>query len=75
MATYDDRESGSNDLRIRYAALARAWERRMAHGGFEPGVVVEAVSPERRGGLVSGEYGDLIWRMTRVTKRAAALSK
>jgi hypothetical protein len=73
LATYDDRDRPSNDLRIRYAALARAWERRMAHGGFEPGVVVEAVSPERRGGLVSGEYGDLIWRMTRVARRAAAL--
>lgn len=66
LARYDDLDRPGNDLRIRYAALARAWERRMKHGGFEPGVVVTAVSPERLGGaLVSGEYGDLIWRLTR----------
>jgi hypothetical protein len=71
LASYDDLDRPSNDLRIRYAALARAWERRMERGGFEPGVVVKAVSPERRGGVVSGEYGDLIWRVTRVANGPA----
>jgi hypothetical protein len=72
LAHFDDPARAGNDLRIRYAGLARSWERRMERGGFEPDVVVRAVPPGRlAGALVGGEYGDLTWRLARVGGLAA----
>ncbi|HYY44251.1 MAG TPA: hypothetical protein VE975_03580 [Actinomycetota bacterium] len=34
VARYDDTRLARNDLRIRYARLASAWDARMVHGGF-----------------------------------------
>jgi hypothetical protein len=66
LARYDDPHRANNDLRIRYAALARAWDRRMEEEGFDANVVVRAVPPGEVGGaLVAGEYGDLFWRLSR----------
>jgi hypothetical protein len=44
LASYDDPRLNGNDLRIRYADLARAWNRRMAAGGFRYDYIVVRAS-------------------------------
>ncbi len=39
VAAYEDPRLPGNDLRIRFADLARDWSRRMRHGGFAPDYV------------------------------------
>lgn len=40
LADYDDPTLEGNDLRVRFSELARAWDRRIASGGFRPTHVV-----------------------------------
>jgi hypothetical protein len=64
LAHYDDVRLDGNDLRIRYADLARAWDATIAEGGFEPThVVVPAAEAAAAGGdvVAEGEYDGEAW--------------
>lgn len=68
IAAYDDRRLHGNDLRIRYADLARAWDERIAAGGFDPtwrivplGEVALGVEPAE-----IGHFGERDWALVRV---------
>jgi hypothetical protein len=66
LARFDDPRLEGNDLRIRFAELAAAWDRRVAGAGFEPSVVV--VSPDARPSgevLERGRFGGRAWVVVR----------
>jgi len=53
LADYDDPTLEGNDLRVRFADLAHAWDRRMAAGGFRPThTVLPADRAPRNGGIL-----------------------
>jgi hypothetical protein len=59
LAHYDDPRLSSNDLRIRYAALAGAWEKRLRSAGGFPASheVLPAGGPRAPGGVVVARGG------------------
>ncbi|MDQ3751535.1 MAG: hypothetical protein M3333_01410, partial [Actinomycetota bacterium] len=65
LADYDDPTLEGNDLRVRYADLARAWDRRMAAGGFRPNYVVLPVgeAPGDREVLERGTFEGRRWAL------------
>lgn len=66
LARYDDPRLHGNDLRIRYADLAREWDQRMGAGGFTPThMVIEtgARTPYVGETLVSGPFGGQEWTL------------
>ncbi|MDQ3532619.1 MAG: hypothetical protein M3456_09675, partial [Actinomycetota bacterium] len=66
LAAYDDPTLEGNDLRVRFAGLARAWDRRMAAGGFSEDYLVlraDALTGGREI-LEEGTYGGRRWALT-----------
>jgi hypothetical protein len=63
LADYDDARLSHNDLRIRYADLARRWDARMAGQGFDPDYVAVRVSDAPPGAdpILSGRFRDEEW--------------
>lgn len=64
IAHYEDVRFEGNDLRIRFADLAREWDERVAGDGFEPThVVIPSSGPVRDVGevLAHGEFEDELW--------------
>lgn len=64
LATYDDPRLVGNDLRIRFADLARAWDERIATGGFEAHYVIRRSEDPVADEIVSGEFHGERWVMT-----------
>ncbi|HEV2756213.1 MAG TPA: hypothetical protein VG318_10625 [Actinomycetota bacterium] len=66
LAEYDDPRFEGNDLRIRYAELARRWDEAVADGGFTPThVVVPAFMGAHVGPVVArGRFGGETWLLT-----------
>jgi len=67
LARYDDDRLVGNDLRIRYADLARRWDQRMASGGYDPDyrVLYPRLAPPGSEPIVSGEFGHKRWWLIR----------
>jgi hypothetical protein len=67
LARYDDDRLAGNDLRIRYADLARRWDLRTASGGYDPDyrVLYPRLAPPRSEPIVSGEFGHKQWWLIR----------
>ena len=65
LATYDDPRLEGNDLRIRYAQPAAAWDRRMAAGGFAPDYVVRAAGRACGTVLARGRFDGRRWALCR----------
>jgi hypothetical protein len=67
LARYDDDRLVGNDLRIRYADLARRWDLRMASGGYDPDyrVLYPRLAPPGSEPIVSGEFGHKRWWLIR----------
>jgi hypothetical protein len=65
LADYDDPTLEGNDLRVRYSDLARAWDRRMAAGGFRANYVVLPVGevPGDREILEQGTFEGRRWAL------------
>ena len=63
LASFDDPRLQRNDLRIRYKDLARAWDARIAAGGFEADYVVEPGIPGDGRGLLSGVFEGEVWTL------------
>ncbi|MDQ3952217.1 MAG: hypothetical protein M3279_04540 [Actinomycetota bacterium] len=64
IAQYDDPRLDGNDLRIRYADLARAWDARVAADGFEPTFFVipaTAATSDIGGVAARGEFEGEEW--------------
>lgn len=63
LATYDDGRLSHNDLRIRYKALARQWDERVAGAGFDPDYRVMRASdaPAEATPIVTGTFRDEDW--------------
>jgi hypothetical protein len=63
LASYDDARLTNNDLRIRYAGLAREWDERSSTEGFEPDyrVVRADDAPPNAEPIVIGEFRDEEW--------------
>ena len=63
LASYDDPRLAGNDLRIRYADLAAAWEKRMNDGGFEADytALLEADAPSGVSVVARGTFRDESW--------------
>lgn len=68
LAHYEDVRLDGNDLRIRYAELARAWDEAIASGGFEPTHLVRPARGPLLGGEVvaEGRFEDELWLLLRV---------
>ncbi|MDQ3914326.1 MAG: hypothetical protein M3323_03205 [Actinomycetota bacterium] len=68
LAAYDDPRLDGNDLRIRYAELARRWDEAVAAGGFTPThSIVPGFAGEHAGRVVAqGKFGGAIWLLTEV---------
>lgn len=67
IAEYDDRRLRGNDLRIRYADLADAWNRRMAEGGFDATwrIVPLEDLPPGSAPVETGSFGERSWALIR----------
>ena len=66
LARYDDPRFEGNDLRIRFADLAREWDERVGAGGFAPTHVVleaEAHAPLAGEPLVMGTFDGVSWTL------------
>ena len=63
LATYDDPRLAGNELRIRFADLARAWDHRIATGGFDPDFIVRRSETPVPGEIVSGDFDGERWVM------------
>ncbi len=64
LAHYDDPRLDGNDLRIRYAELADAWDDAIAAGGFEPTHLVVPASEPAPGEVVAeGEFEGESWSL------------
>jgi hypothetical protein len=63
LASYDDARLTNNDLRIRYADLAREWDERSSAEGFAPDyrVVRADEAPPNAVPIVIGEFRDEEW--------------
>lgn len=61
LADYDHPDLERNDLRIRFADLARRWEERMAAGGFPPDFTV--VEGSHADAVASGTFDDRRWSL------------
>jgi hypothetical protein len=69
LAEHDDPQLDSNDLRIRYAELAAAWQQRVSGPGFEPDyVALNPLGPIVPGGrtVASGLFEDAVWSLVKV---------
>lgn len=69
LADYDDPRLDGNDLRIRYADLAAAWEERRAGEGFERDwlAVKESDAPPGAVPVARGTYRGEVWLLLRTT--------
>ncbi|HVM33784.1 MAG TPA: hypothetical protein VM784_00360 [Actinomycetota bacterium] len=67
IAEYDDQRLEGNDLRIRYADLADAWNRRMAAGGFDATwrIVPLEDLPSGSAAVETGFFGERTWALIR----------
>lgn len=66
LARYDDPRLEGNDLRIRYADLAAAWDRRMAGDGFAATAVARRVGDSGASTgevMAAGAYGGQRWEL------------
>ena len=64
LARYDDARLDSNDLRIRYAALAEEWDRQMTTTGFDADFyLIPAPEGPAPASLERGEFGGRRWIM------------
>ena len=64
LARYDDARLGSNDLRIRYADLAEAWDRQMTTTGFSADYyLIPAPEGTAPASLERGTFGGRDWIM------------
>ena len=68
LARYDDPRLEGNDLRIRFAELAEAWNARMRRGGFDVDFRIALVRSQR-GVLESGAYRGERWALVRERER------
>ena len=69
LAHYDDPRLGSNDLRIRYADLARRWNETIAAGGFRADyLVLPAAGEGNQPSLVRGAYKGDDWVMIKLSR-------
>lgn len=70
LAAFDDPRLEGNDLRIRYRALARRWDERIAGGGFEPTHRVGSVDPGSAvpGVLAEGTFEGDRWVLTEIRR-------
>ncbi|MDQ3956991.1 MAG: hypothetical protein M3273_01580 [Actinomycetota bacterium] len=68
LAAYDDPRLDGNELRIRYADLARAWDRRAAAADFAPTHVVALSTLRGAAGeeLVTGTFEGETWTLRRL---------
>jgi hypothetical protein len=67
LADYDDPRFEHNDLRIRYADLARQWDAQIAAGGFEEQwLVLPDPDPSVGEPQVTGQFGGQTWSLVRV---------
>jgi hypothetical protein len=64
LATYDDPRLVGNELRIRFADLARQWDARMASGGFDADFIVRRSTSPVAGEMARGVYQGETWVMT-----------
>jgi hypothetical protein len=60
LARYDNDQLAGNDLRIRFADLARRWDERMDAGGFTPDYILikEPDAPPDAEPLLTGDFGE-----------------
>ena len=65
LAAYDDPRLDGNDLRIRYADLAREYDERIASGGFEADFFVVPRSDVEGEVLETGTFGGREWMLVR----------
>ncbi|MBK5227482.1 MAG: hypothetical protein JJE05_03145 [Actinobacteria bacterium] len=65
LAQYDDPRLDGNDLRIRYADLAREYDERIAGGGFEADFFVVPRSDVEGEVLEAGTFGGQQWMLVR----------
>jgi hypothetical protein len=63
LATYDDPRLVGNDLRIRFADLARQWDARMASDGFDADLVVRRSDVRVAGQVAGGRFHGEEWVM------------
>lgn len=66
LARYEDARFDGNDLRIRFADLAREWDERIASGGFPPTHAVhqaDARTPSAGEPLVTGTFDGARWTL------------
>jgi hypothetical protein len=63
LASYDDARLANNDLRIRYEALARRWDERIAGEGFDPDYKIMPAShaPDDVEPIVTGMFREEEW--------------
>lgn len=61
LATYDDPRLVGNELRIRFADLAEAWNERTTGDGFEPDYIVRPASG--RTAIETGAFGGTVWEL------------
>jgi hypothetical protein len=64
LASYDDPRLDGNELRIRFADLAREWDALVAAGGFEADFVVRRAEDPVAGAVASGLFNGEMWVMT-----------
>lgn len=64
IAALDDPRLAGNDLRIRFADDAEAWQTRMDAGGFEPDYIAVPASTSLTGDVVaSGTFHGTVWNL------------
>jgi hypothetical protein len=68
IAEFDDPRLDGNDLRIRYADLAKAWDERMSNIGFEPDfIVLPAPSGPIPDAIAAGTFAGREWVMLKLS--------
>ena len=72
LASYDDPRLIGNELRIRFADLADAWDERTATGGFEADFLIRRSEDPVAGEIASGGFRGERWVMTVATPATPA---
>jgi hypothetical protein len=68
LASFDHPQFPSNDLRIRYADLARAWDEKVAGDGFRADYLALPASPEPgQNYILTGEYKGESWVLIKLS--------
>jgi len=65
---YDDARLNGNDLRIRYADLARRWNERVAGGRFRPDYIALPEGMAGQRAVVRGEYDGRTWVLLKLSR-------